>query len=212
MTTKCDPCDCPEQYYRDSQSWRKAMITILCDIERAIDLIVGIQGDGVNPCAEITTTADGTLYVCKDGVMHPLAGNTGDVLVCTDGATDKVAFQVSAAGAFTWDTTEQVWPFEKAVGGGTVYAKEIAFGALPNTTAKSVAHNIVGLTSAKVFRMESITAGTVGGGADSAYPITYGNAATNFIISLVITDTDVVITTWDNWSNTSAFVRVYYTK
>lgn len=32
MPYTCDPCECPEQYFRDSQSWRKAMITLLCGI------------------------------------------------------------------------------------------------------------------------------------------------------------------------------------
>lgn len=32
MAYKCDPCQCPEQHYRDSMAWRKAMITLLCRI------------------------------------------------------------------------------------------------------------------------------------------------------------------------------------
>lgn len=32
MPYQCDPCVCPEQHYRDSMSWRKAMITLLCRI------------------------------------------------------------------------------------------------------------------------------------------------------------------------------------
>lgn len=53
MTSKypCDPCDCPEAYYRDSQSWRKAMITLLCDVETAIgnittDAYTTVQEEG----------------------------------------------------------------------------------------------------------------------------------------------------------------------
>lgn len=40
MADNCDPCNCLEMYYRDSQSWRKAVIELLCDIETAIDNFV----------------------------------------------------------------------------------------------------------------------------------------------------------------------------
>ena len=52
---------------------------------------------------------------------------------------------VSAGGSieeFQWSTNEQVWPFEKASDGSTLYAKEVDFGYLPNTGYKGEAHNI----------------------------------------------------------------------
>lgn len=36
MAYKCDPCECPEMYYRDSMSWRKAVIILLCRIRAAL--------------------------------------------------------------------------------------------------------------------------------------------------------------------------------
>lgn len=32
----CDPCDCPEAYYRDKESFRKAMLELLCLIEKGV--------------------------------------------------------------------------------------------------------------------------------------------------------------------------------
>lgn len=32
MPYPCDPCECPEAYYRDTNSWRKAVIELLCVI------------------------------------------------------------------------------------------------------------------------------------------------------------------------------------
>jgi len=32
MPDKCDPCICPDLHYRDSMSWRKAMLYLLCRI------------------------------------------------------------------------------------------------------------------------------------------------------------------------------------
>lgn len=36
MAYTCDPCVCPDMYYRDSMSWRKAMILLLCRIRQTL--------------------------------------------------------------------------------------------------------------------------------------------------------------------------------
>ena len=43
---------------------------------------------------------------------------------------------------FQWSEDEQVWPFEKAKDGSTLYCKEVDFGALPNHGLKQVTHGI----------------------------------------------------------------------
>lgn len=30
MSMHCDPCTCPEMYYRDEMTWQKAVILLLC--------------------------------------------------------------------------------------------------------------------------------------------------------------------------------------
>lgn len=40
MVQQCNPCDCPEMYYRDETTWRKAIITLLCSIKGAIPALV----------------------------------------------------------------------------------------------------------------------------------------------------------------------------
>lgn len=42
---KCDPCLCPEMYYRDKYSFRKALIILLCSI-RALLTPQGGDADG----------------------------------------------------------------------------------------------------------------------------------------------------------------------
>ena len=37
----CDPCNCPEMYMRDEQSWMKAVLKLLCDIIDELDSIIG---------------------------------------------------------------------------------------------------------------------------------------------------------------------------
>lgn len=45
MSYDCDPCNCVEMYYRDIYSFRKAVITLLCDIITA-------AGEGCPECPE----------------------------------------------------------------------------------------------------------------------------------------------------------------
>ena len=61
---------------------------------------------------------------------------------------------VSAGGSieeFQWSEDEQVWPFEKASDGSTLYCKEVDFGNLPNTGNKEVSHGIDHLDSLHNF-------------------------------------------------------------
>jgi hypothetical protein len=38
MAMECDPCDCPEQYYRDNESFKKAVIVLLCNLIEATEV------------------------------------------------------------------------------------------------------------------------------------------------------------------------------
>jgi hypothetical protein len=50
--------------------------------------------------------------------------------------------RLAGVSSFTWSTSEQVWPFEKAADGSTLYCKEIDCGYLGNSGWKSTAHNL----------------------------------------------------------------------
>jgi hypothetical protein len=64
--------------------------------------------------------------------------------------TDAGLTGAGGISAFTWSTSEQVWPFEKHDDGSTLYCRYVDFGALPNSGTKTVAHNISGLTADKM--------------------------------------------------------------
>jgi hypothetical protein len=64
-----------------------------------------------------------------------------DVL-CTTIKDIGTVYSGGGVSTFQWSTSEQVWPFEKASGGATLYCKEVNFGTLPNATTKNVAHGI----------------------------------------------------------------------
>lgn len=53
----------------------------------------------------------------------------------------------NSVSTFQWSNSEQVWPFEKSKLGYTLYCKEIAFGTLPNSAVKQVAHGITELAA-----------------------------------------------------------------
>lgn len=37
MSYDCDPCSCPDMYYRSKWPWRKAMLVLLCRIRTVLD-------------------------------------------------------------------------------------------------------------------------------------------------------------------------------
>lgn len=98
MPYQCDPCSCLEQHYRDSMSWRKAVLMLLCRI-------LGYTSGGIAPTpgtvaifqaiktlgyaaigaayASIGTLTAGTRLIILDNQTN------GDVVVSMDGgATD----------------------------------------------------------------------------------------------------------------------------
>jgi hypothetical protein len=134
-----------------------------------------------------------------DAVMIGPTGPTG-----ATGATGAGGLSV-----FTWSTSEQTWPFEKSVGGDTLYCKQIALGAGPNNGTKTVAHNITGYDKAKMFRLEGTAI--------------YDNSITNFSmmpyggggttdVAFWINSTNIVMNTTDNYSAGTCIARVIYWK
>ena len=91
----------------------------------------------------------------------------------------------------------------------SVFRKVIDFGALPNATSKSVAHNIpIGST----YSATRIYAGATNP-LTSLIPIPFASPTLNLNISLEITATNVVITTGTNrTAYTRCFVVIEYIK
>ena len=55
MTYQCNPCVCPEQHYRDDGTFKKAVITLLCNMN---DLIadIAIAAGGGTPAPSVNAT------------------------------------------------------------------------------------------------------------------------------------------------------------
>lgn len=87
MSYPCDPCSCPEAYYRDSQSWRKAVILLLC---RAIG-VSSVQASGASGTLAFGAVSGAYATLVTNVVSRSLVSiyNTLDkaVYVSLDGGT-----------------------------------------------------------------------------------------------------------------------------
>jgi hypothetical protein len=90
---------------------------------------------------------------------------TDRVIDANDVTVDKVADVVSTLikdmatiynggpAAFTWSTSEQVWPFEKSANGDTLYCRQVTVATLPNFG--TVTTTVTGVTPTRIFRMSA---------------------------------------------------------
>lgn len=84
--------------------------------------------------------------------------------------------------------------------GKPVYAKVFEFGALPNTSNKSITH---GLTPTAIVGLRGVS-------TNGKYY--FPSASSSETVELYINATNIQITTTGDWSNVSAYVIVEYTK
>lgn len=108
----------------------------------------------------------------------------------------------------SYSTAEVATP-DKWVDGKTIYRKTINFGALPNNTAKTVPHGIVGID--RVIRMYGF-ASLANGSVRVPLPFT---SVTSLAAGMALTEegsTNVVISTGSDRTSFSGYVTLEYTK
>jgi hypothetical protein len=117
--------------------------------------------------------------------------------------------------AFQWSASEQVYPFEKASDGSTLYCKEIYFGTLPDTGSKSVAHNISpSLTPSKVHAFYGILSNDSLG---DVYQLGFASQASQFGAPIVLVFLGVNVNVYTGtayYANNghTAKIRIIYAK
>jgi hypothetical protein len=64
---------------------------------------------------------------------------------------DMATIYSGGPAAFTWSTSEQVWPYEKAVDGSTLYCRQVSIPTLPNYGTVTV--TVTGVVPTKIFHI-----------------------------------------------------------
>ena len=145
-----------------------------------------------------TVVGDSTSGLVKD--VDDLETVVGD---STSGLVKDVD-ELKGATATIYSTTEKI--IGEWIDGKPIYQKTIYFGALPNSTSKSVAHGISNFD--KLLRLF----GTLDGGAlQSVIPLSYPDGIT-YNVGAYVTSTDVVIKTGTDRTSDTAYVTIQYTK
>jgi len=117
---------------------------------------------------------------------------------------------VSAGGSieeFQWSSDEQVWPFERASDGSTLYCKEVDCGSLPNSGFKGVSHGILDLKEMVLLM------GAVSNGALTDFrPVPYVSTTTPASMDFSMSTTSILLYTGMDRTGFNASVRLLYTK
>lgn len=118
---------------------------------------------------------------------------------------DKIDFTTLNFGNYS--TSEQDTGFTW-VDGKHIYKKTVNFGALPDSTNKTVAHGISNLS--RVIKIESTSYNSVD--SNFTHIPSPGVSDSIYSMNLQVNATGVRIVTGTNRSNETAYVTIYYTK
>lgn len=158
-----------------------------------------------------TTDVDTTMITQGVGVILRTAlpaGSIGTQQIADNSVTvNKIDFTTLAGN---YSTSEQSTRFTW-IDGKTIYKKTVAFGALPDSTSKTIAHGVSGV--ALFIKWEAaMTNGDAGNLLQ--YPIPFvSNTTTTDNVQLSVSNTGVTIETKTSyWAGFNAFVTLYYTK
>lgn len=103
-------------------------------------------------------------------------------------------------------STTEIKTGAKWIDGSAIYKKTINFGALPNNTTKTVAHNISSL--GRIVKTEQ----SVTNGGTGALILSSGNQSGIDEFNFYITSTNVGIWCSTDRTNCDAYITLYYTK
>ena len=107
---------------------------------------------------------------------------------------------------FQWSEDEQVWPFEKASDGSTLYCKEYKnVGQMPNTGAMYIAHGLPGDIEDYILYKATVSISNSSGELRYTFP--------HFSSMVGLTPVGLDIYTTTNWSVYSGDrVRIIYSR
>jgi len=115
---------------------------------------------------------------------------------------DMATIYNGGPAAFTWSTSEQVWPFEKSLSGETLYCKAVNVGTLPNTGVSFTNHNISSFAPSKLFKLYGYGYG----------PTPYAIVIPCEYMNMSINSTQVILSDQVDWTAYSGYVYIVYAK
>ena len=179
----------------DKDAFQTLHLRMLCNMASLLQTALGTTPEGVpahtHLIADITALQAALDSKAATSHSHVISDVTG-LQTALDTKTS----------AFTWTSSEQVWPFEKDIGGGNIYAKAFAVANYPNATSATIAHGITGLLKTIMLK-PVLTNG-------SAHYIA-GTSAIGPIYADIQT-TNVRIVTTANYSTFSGTIYMLYTR
>lgn len=152
------------------------------------------QGDQVFVYT-LTNASGGTWSVASRNMGPKIVAGTGMTSTFTNGANATITLNAEPNYSTSEVDTKVKWIDNK-----TIYRKTVDFGTLPNSTSKSVAHGITGIS--RVVRIEAV----MYQGANS-WVIPYASVS-----GVSVEGSDVVINTTADLTGFSSFVTIYYTR
>ena len=151
----------------------------------------------------LTNTSGGTWSVASRNMGPKIVAGTGMSSTFTTGANATITLNAEPDYSASEVDTKVKW-----IDGKTIYRKTINFGALPDSSAKAVAHNISNI--ANIIKVEGWAKATTGVMAVLPFVSTVGLANG---IQVVYDATDITVTTGTDRTNfTTCYITLYYTK
>ena len=159
--------------------------------------------DGTTIDAADVNTPLTTIYNDYNGNIN--SNNLADNAVTTAKIGDDAVTADKTAFGGDYSTGEVNTGFTW-VDAKTIYKKTVNFGALPNTTTKTVAHGITAVDS--VINVTGVAKFTTG----VFFPLPFAALTLPSQIQMFVDGTNISIATGSDRSSGSAYITIYYTK
>ena len=150
----------------------------------------------------LTSSNGGTWSVASRDMAPKIVTGTGMSSTFTTGANATITLNAEPNYSTSETDTKVKW-----IDGSTIYRKTINFGALPDSTTKSVAHNVSNMDN--IIKIEGMSWDSSG----NFTPLPSPSPGSAYSIEVYANRTNVsVYTGTDRSSITNAYITLYYTK
>lgn len=190
--------------YGADETGAAVLPTVWCEL--------GTVRPGTDPSADASVAATPDAWAQMLGYIKTLEDGLADKMPATESAEASGCYYRTVDGVTEWVNSPRVTGVEYRTSerwrGKAVYEKIIDFGALPNTGYRSTLHKISGIES--VVDVRGVAAGS--GGFGYSIPLGYTNSSGIGSIDIYVNGSSVIISATTDWSTSSGYVLLKYTK